>query len=147
MNLNTKIDPALAELVDEKKKIIFTLISSFINSKLNEISINGSFSNADLLLLLDDVIENLKAIIILQIKQYPGEFSELNINVNPCVRISLEQFEESIDIKKEKIAFKITKKSFLNNNSVFQSLTQLEKDLKSVTSKIMYRFAQCIEKK
>ena len=132
------------ELIYQKKKIIFTLISNSVTSILNEITITGAFSNADLLFLIDDVITNLNSIIELQFKQLAGDFEDQEKKVKYCINEIVTQLEDKADIIREKNAMKITKKSFISENSVFKSLTSLEKDFKSVVSKLMYQFNQCL---
>lgn len=139
-----KITEDISNIIDEKKKIIYTLISNSITNFLNEVSIKGTFSNADLLLMIDDIYDNLKSIIASQISQISFEGEESKRNLINCKKEILLKLDEMLDLKKEKNALKITKQSFLTENSVYKSITTLEKDAKSVSSKIMFQLSQCL---
>ena len=133
------------ELLAEKRKITYMLVENFITNILNEISITGAFSNADLLLLIDDLLENIKPMISSQIKQIAGEFEEDNVSrLKKCINEAVIFSDEKLDIKKETIALKVTKMSFVSENSVIKTITGIEKEVKSVIAKTMYKLEQCL---
>lgn len=125
----------------EKKKIIYTLINITVKNLLNEMHFEGSFSNADVLLLLDDLTQNLASIISYQLTQ----LEESVKNLKNCKLEVLLELEDQIDRKKEKMALKITKKSFLSERSVLKLIAQLEKEMKAMVNTLLFNYRKCIE--
>ena len=129
--------------LNEKKKITFTLLRNFIETRIDEVKITSDFSNADLLIMLDDLMDTLKMILEQQIKQIQGEVEDYQ-NLQFCINKTISSIDHMVDIKKEKLAKLLTKKSFLPDIAVQKTLLLMEKEFKSVISNSMFQLEKCV---
>ena len=139
-------DPDIEELtiLDDKKTILLTICSNFLTSKLNELFVENSFSNTDLLLLLDDIMSSLYQMILNQIKQMNADLSDFP-RARSCLSMIISDLKFSWDKGLEKIANKIVR-SQMNEKTIFQMFNQIDKFEKSEVNTIFYKLKKCIEK-
>ena len=139
-------DPDSEELsiLEEKKAIFLTLCSNFLTNKLDELFIENSFSNTDLLLLLDDIMSTLYQMILNQLKQMNSDLSDLP-RARSCLSMVISDLKFSWDKNLEKIANKIVR-SQMNEKTIFLMFKQIDKVQKSEISTIFYKLSKCFEK-
>lgn len=140
--MSSEIDSQISTALDEKKNIILTLCSNYLTSKLDELYIEKAFSNTDLLLLLDDLMNSLYGLISNQIKQLPVEV-EMTTNISYCVNHALKDLKNLWDRGLEKIANKIVR-SQMNEKIIFQMFNQIEKTQKNIISNIFHDIKDCL---
>ena len=140
--MSSEIDSQISTTLDEKKNIILTLCSNYLTSKLDELYIEKTFSNTDLLLLLDDLMNSLYGLISNQIKQLPVEV-EMTTNISYCVNRALKDLKNLWDRGLEKIANKIVR-SQMNEKIIFQMFNQIEKTQKNILSNIFHDIKDCM---
>ena len=130
-------------LIEDKREIIVTICSNFLNNTLDELSVEKSFSNTDLLLLLDDIMTSLYGMITSQIKQLKSDLEISHREFN-CVSKSLVNFKDSWDKDLEKIANKIVR-SQATEKTIFQMINQVDKSQKAIVNSLFYSITKCIE--
>ena len=130
-------------LIEDKREIIITICSNYLNNKLDELSVEKPISNTDLLLLLDDVMESLYGMITSQIKQLKNDLEIPHREFN-CVSKLLVDFKDSWDKDLEKIANKIVH-SQATEKTIFQLFNMVDKSSKALASSLFYSITKCIE--
>ena len=130
-------DPDIEELtiLDDKKTILLTICSNFLNSKLDELFVENSFS---------DIMSSLYQMILNQIKQMNADLSDFP-RARSCLSMIISDLKFSWDKGLEKIANKIVR-SQMNEKTIFQMFNQIDKFEKSEVNTIFYKLKKCIEK-
>lgn len=128
--------------LDDKKNLILTICSNFLENKLQELRIENTFSNTDLLLLLDDIMTSLYGMISSQIK-FIAKDLELSPKESYCVSKTIGEFKDSWERKLEKIANKVLR-SQSSEKIIFQTFNQIDKSQKSLISSVFYSLKKCI---
>ena len=127
-------------LLDERKNIIITLCKNYFDTKLREISVQGTFTNANLLMLLDNILEEIKQIITIQINQLRGEMKESYY----CLNRLIDNFEDRYSKNIEIIVGKILKRSFMNEKIVSQAFNNVDKATISLISTLFHELKKCL---
>ena len=141
MSNNEEIDNL--SLLEEKKTIILSICSNFLQNKLDELYVEKAFSNTDILLLLDDLMTSLYDMIQAQIRQIKDEV-EVSQKEIYCIQQNVGDFKNKWDKELEKIANKVVR-SQATEKTIFQTFNQVDKSLKSIITSLFYKFKNCIE--
>lgn len=141
MSNNEEIDNL--SLLEEKKTIILSICSNFLQNKLDELYVEKAFSNTDILLLLDDIMTSLYDMIQAQIRQIKDEV-EVSQKEIYCIQQNVGDFKNKWDKELEKIANKVVR-SQATEKTIFQTFNQVDKSLKSIITSLFYKFKNCIE--
>lgn len=126
-------------ILEEQKNIIFTICSNFLENRLEELYVKGSFNNTDLLLLVDEIMDSLLSLILNQVKRLPP------IKGN-CFGLAIENFTDSWERSLEKIANKITRTQ-IAEKTIFQTFNQIDKTQKSLVNGLFFSFKKCLNSK
>ncbi len=140
MSDNSEIDNMA--FLDDKKNLILTLCSNFLENKLQELSVENSFSSTDLLILLDDVMTSLYGMISSQLK-FISKDMELSPKESYCVSKTIGEFKDSWERRLEKIANKVLR-SQSSEKIIFQTFNQIDKEQKSLLSSVFYSLKKCV---
>lgn len=140
MSDNSEIDNVT--FLENKKNLVLTICSNFLENKLHELSVENSFTNTDLLLLLDDIMTSLYGMISGQIK-FISKDLDLAPKESYCVSQIIGEFKNSWERKLEKIANKVLR-SQSSEKLIFQTFNQIDKEQKSLISSLFYSLKKCI---
>ena len=142
MSIDNDVDEF--SILDEKKTIIITLCSNFIQSKLDELFVENSFSNTELLLLLDDIMNSLYQMVLSQFKQLNGELTDFP-RARSCLSMIISDLKFSWDRALELIANKIIN-SQMTEKTIFQTFNQMDKFQKNELNNLFYKLKKCMAK-
>ena len=141
MSKNEEVDNL--GLLEEKKSIILSICSNFLQNKLDELYVEKAFSNTDILLLLDDLMTSLYEMIYAQIRQIKDEV-DIIPKESYCLNHSISSFKDDWDKELEKIANKVVR-SQATERVIFQTFNQIDKSQKSLVTSLFYSFKKCLE--
>ena len=129
-------------ILDDKKNVILTICSNFLENKLNELAVENNFSNTDVLLLLDDIMSSLYGMITNQVKSIKGEI-ELAPRESNCISRTIGEFKDLWDKRLEKKANKIVR-SQTSEKTLFQTFNMIDKEEKSLITTLFYSIKKCV---
>ncbi len=130
-------------ILEDKKGIILTLCSNFLENKLNELTVEKSFSNTDILLLLDDLMSSLYNMIVSQVKQLKDEVDSTPKDLH-CLTSTIGNFKNKWDKELERIANKVVR-SQTSEKTILQTFNQIDKSQKSLVSSLFFSLKKCLE--
>ena len=130
-------------ILENTKGMILTLCSNFLENTLNELSVEKSFSNTDILLLLDDLMASLYGMIINQIKQLRNEVDSPPKELH-CLSSTIENFKNKWDRELERIANKVVR-SQTSEKMIFQTFNQIDKSEKSLVNSLFFALKKCLD--
>lgn len=144
MSFEPDTDIDINAVLEDRKNIILSICSNFLENKLNELSVEESFSNTDILFLLDDLMTSLYGLIVNQAKQIKGEISA-SPKASSCISATVGDFKNKWDRELEKQANKIVR-SQTNEKTLLQMFSQIEKSQKSLVSSLFFSIKRCLER-
>lgn len=130
-------------ILENTKGMILTLCSNFLENTLNELTVEKSFSNTDILLLLDDLMASLYEMITNQIKQLKSEVDSTPKELH-CVSSTIANFKNKWDKELERIANKVVR-SQTSEKTIFQTFNQIDKSQKSLVTSLFYALKKCFD--
>lgn len=136
-------DPTLDKLASSRRTAI-TLCKDVINDADDNMTVEGGYSNANLLYLLEDLMDMTRDIALNQLQLFRNEVQKSHPETKICASKISRKLEERWEEDMVEIAQKITRLNLLTEEAAHQVMRNIERTVSKRISKLYFQLQTCL---